>query len=166
MFQTQDETSRIYVVSETTKFVDSVRNIGYISPATYKDFVKKLAQTQNLYSIKMEHWHLKVDPVYTDPALESTFQDDFSENYALVSDDDIRKTITPDYSVGSFYKMSAGDYFSVLVYNTNKTFATRIQEMLFQTQLNKKKIVVNYGGAVKNEADWPNNNFCADIDSI
>jgi hypothetical protein len=153
MFQSQDETSRIYVLSETTKFVDSVRNLGYVSPTSYKDYKNKLKATQNLYEINLEHRHLKTTPNYLDPGNQSTFLEDFTNSYNLITNDDIVKVLFPENSVGDKYKMSAGDYFEVLVYNTNKTFATRLQEIIFQSHLSNKKIVVNYGGAIKDETD-------------
>ena len=34
-FLTQDETARLFVESEVTTFVDTVRNLGYIKPEMY-----------------------------------------------------------------------------------------------------------------------------------
>ncbi|HEX3028799.1 MAG TPA: hypothetical protein VHT34_05760 [Clostridia bacterium] len=151
MFENQDETSRIYVLSETSKFVDSVRSLGYISPTFYEDYQKKLSNTNNLYEIKMEHYHLSHDPVYTDFSDASTFQNDFKVNYKAAYNQEILEKIYPTSNTRDLYKMSKGDYFCVLVYNKNKTFATKIQEMLYSTPLSASKIVVNYGGVVKDE---------------
>jgi hypothetical protein len=41
MAQKQDIISQSYISNETTKFIDSIKNSGYISIAMYMDFVKK-----------------------------------------------------------------------------------------------------------------------------
>jgi len=150
VFESQDETSRIYVLSETSKFVDSVRNLGYITPTLYEDYLRKLVNTNNLYEIEMEHYHMRHDPVYSDPADPTTFQNDFKVNYIATYNQDILNDL---YSKTGLYSMSKGDYFCVLVYNKNKTLATRIQEMLYNTPLSTAKIVINYGGVIKDETN-------------
>lgn len=34
----QDEITKVFVLNETAKFVDSVRNLGYITPLMYNQF--------------------------------------------------------------------------------------------------------------------------------
>jgi hypothetical protein len=48
--------------------------------------------------------------------------------------------------------MSKGDYFTVYVYNKNKTAAAKVQQMLIMAELPVKRIIVNYGGMVRDEA--------------
>lgn len=183
-----DETSRIYVLTETSKFVDSVRNLGYITPLMYEEFVNRLASTNNLYEIRMEHRRKRYDPVYADPfsgvpmidddddedLLDDDLDDDLDDegefdyeyeedvapfdyiiDYRTYYSSTILDVLFPDppidESVDRNYRLEKGDYFAVTVYNTNKTMATRIQEMLYNKSLSELKIYVRYGGMVKDE---------------
>ncbi len=186
-FERLDETSRIYVLTETSKFVDSVRNLGYITPVMYKEFASRLSSTNNLYEIKLEHRKKRYDPVYDDPTagvpappedededededgelVDDIIDDLYDEDEDEDSEDEIEAT---DFVVGyrtyhnstilgfmfedgenKNYELEKGDYFAVTVYNKNKTMATRIQEMLYNTSLDTQKIYVRYGGMVKDE---------------
>ena len=152
-FERQDETSRMFVLTETTKFVDSARNIGYITPLMYLQFSKGLSATGNVYEIELEHYHKKYDPIYDDPSVAASFKEDFSVNYSGTFTDEILKKLFPGDSAVTdrTYKMSKGDYFAVRIYNKNKTIATRMQEMVYNTKLPAEKIMVEYGGMVKDE---------------
>lgn len=152
MFENQDDTTKVLVLTETTKFVDSVRNLGYITPNMYLEFTKKLSATNNIYSIEMEHYHTTYDPIYDDPMVASTFKDDFNVNYRATYTKGIMSTLFPDTpSSETIYKLSKGDYFALRVVNKNKTVATKIQEMVFNANLGTAKIIVRYGGMVKDE---------------
>lgn len=152
MFENQDDTSKVFVLTETAQFVDSVRNLGYITPNMYLEFSRKIAVTNNIYQIDMEHYHVKYDPIYDDPTIPSTFKSDFHINYQGTFTSDIMETLFPDSStLDRVYKLSKGDYFAMRVVNKNKTIATRIQDMIFNADLGTAKIVVRYGGMVKDE---------------
>ena len=49
-----------YVTTETTYFVDSVRNVGFINRQMYETFVKKLAITNIPYEVSMTHYKEKL----------------------------------------------------------------------------------------------------------
>ncbi|MCX7920459.1 MAG: hypothetical protein N3B21_00330 [Clostridia bacterium] len=153
MFIKQDDTTHIFVFTETSKFVDQVRNLGYITPMMYREFANKLSATNNTYSIEMEHYHKKYDPIYDDPANAATFKDDFNVNFKATYTDNIMSTLFPNPPLtGEKYKLSKGDYFAVRVKNKNKTLATKLQEMLYNANLSEAKIIVRYGGMIKDEA--------------
>ncbi|KAB3525460.1 hypothetical protein [Alkaliphilus serpentinus] len=152
MFERQDDITRIFVLAETTKLVDSVRNLGYITPTMYLEFSNNLAATNNLYDIQMEHRRKVYDPLYDDPTIPSTFKDTFNINYTANYTEDIMETLFPDPpNTDGKYTFSKGDYFLVKVTNRNKTIATRIHEMLYATFLSTEKIIVKYGGMIKDE---------------
>lgn len=154
-FERQDETSRMLVLTETTKFVDSVRNLGYITPAMYMELTQKLGATNNIYEIKMEHYAKRYDPLYEDPKNQKEEEKGkFNVNYQGEYTKEIMKVLFPDPALGikvRFYKMSKGDYFAVKVVNKNKTMATKMQEMLYNADFAAEKIMVNYGGMIKDE---------------
>lgn len=48
MARRQDDLSRLVVYQSVTKFVDSVRTKGYITPIMYNDFLQELAATEHV----------------------------------------------------------------------------------------------------------------------
>jgi len=151
----QDEITKVFVLNETAKFVDSVRNLGYITPLMYSQFLRALSSTGNEYNVSMEHRHLSIDPVYIDPVDNTSFQHDFNTNEKTCYTDQILDCLFPPAAVPDedrYYYMSKGDYFTVYVYNKNKTAAAKVQQMLIMAELPVKRIIVNYGGMVRDEA--------------
>jgi hypothetical protein len=152
MFENQDDISRNIVFNETAKFVDSVRNLGYITPKMYNDFYKKIEATGNIYNVSLTHMHLVVNPVYTDVTDFSSFQDNAESNFNNVYTNVIVNTLFPNNPTGNErYKLNAGDYFVLEIFNDNKTMGTKIKELFLNVDLPDKNIIVNYGGMVRNE---------------
>ncbi|NLM10697.1 MAG: hypothetical protein GX213_07990 [Clostridiaceae bacterium] len=152
MLTRQDDITRVVVLNETSKFVDSVRNLGYITPLMYSQFSHALSATGNVYEITMEHTHNRIDPVYADPVVITSFQHDYNINARITYTDDILSVLFPDTGgAGGRYYLSKGDIFCVKVANVNKTTATKIQQMLLMSDLPVKRIIVNYGGMVRDE---------------
>jgi len=153
MLARQDDITRIAVLNETCEFVDSVRNLGYITPVMYMQFSQALSATGNTYEITMEHIHNSIDPNYTDPVDMTSFQHDYNVNTRVSYTEDILATLFPDTPGVSpdRYYLSKGDIFRVNVVNVNKTMATKVQQMLLMTDLPAKRIAVTYGGMVRDE---------------
>lgn len=63
-YERQDDISYIVALEAVTSFVDSARNLGYVSPNMYTDMVQALEKTGNTYDIVMEHQHKQFIPVY------------------------------------------------------------------------------------------------------
>ncbi len=149
MFENQDDTTKVFVLNETAKFVDSVRSLGYITPDMYRDFTRRLSATNNVYSIQMEHYRKKYDPVDNAAGTDGS---KFDINYGGTYTEGIMSELFPSTAVQDpGYKLGKGDYFAVRVRNENKTLATKIQEMLYSTNMDNAKIIVNYGGMVRDE---------------
>jgi hypothetical protein len=153
MLTRQEDVSRVFVLTETTKFVDSVRSLGYITPLMYMQFTRNLSATGISYDIEMEHLHSSINPVYTDPVDIMSFQHDYGLHYSAAYTDEILETLFPETPAGGEikYYLSKRDYFNVIVSNKNKTIATKVQEMLIMTDLPTKRIIINYGGMVRDE---------------
>jgi len=152
----QDDITKVFVLNETSKFVDSARNLGYITPLMYNQFLHVLSSTGNEYNVLMEHRHVSIDPVYIDPVDNTSFQHDFNTNYKTYYTEQILDCLFPATTAppeDRYYYMSKGDYFSVYVYNKNRTAAAKVQQMIIMAELPAKRIVVNYGGMVRDEAD-------------
>lgn len=155
MLTRQDDIAGVFVLNETAEFVDSIRNLGYITPVMYRQFSQALATTGNRYVIAMEHRHVNIHPVYTNPDDITSFQHDYSSHYQTFYTDEIMETLFPVVNpppADTHYYLSKGDLFTVQVVNENKTIATRVQELLLMTDLPVRKIIVNYGGMVRDES--------------
>lgn len=127
-WELQDNLSYVTTYATVVDFVDTVRNVGYISPEVYYAFETKLGSTGNTYTVTLEH---------------RKFIEDVSD-YMNVYTNEILETI----STGDNYYLDKYDYFYVTVKNTNKTQATVIREFLFANQEETFKIGVAYGGIV------------------
>lgn len=154
----QDETSRIFVLNKTIGFVDSVRNLGYISPDMYENYLGELALTGNLYKVEMEHAKLEYLPVLEynpSTGLYETVLGEFQKSYINTYTAEIEECLFPDPDpvLGKHYVMRKGDYFTVSVVNQNKTMATKIQEIVYGRVISPEKIFVTYGGMIKDESD-------------
>jgi len=151
MLSRQDDITMIAVLNETAEFVDSVRNLGYITPLMYSQFCQALSATGNSYEITMEHIHNCVDPVYIDPADISTFQHYYNINTSITYTDEIISRLFPGNGMPDRYYLSKGDIFRVKVVNKNKTPAAKVQQMLLMSELPAKRICIIYGGMVRDE---------------
>lgn len=149
----QDDTTRIFVLAETTKLVDSVRNLGYITTNMYKEYINVLAATNNIYNIKMEHLHTRVDSLETREVDDDSFQSDIGVNYEGYYTDEILDVIKPIEKQNNKYLFSKGDYFSINVRNINDTLNDKIRSMLLNFDFRASNINIFYGGMIKNEAD-------------
>ncbi|NLG02975.1 MAG: hypothetical protein GX567_03935 [Clostridia bacterium] len=149
----QDETSRMFVLNETAGLVDSVRNLGYLSPDMYEKYLDKLALTGNLYKVELEHAALIVYPVYDSSG--NPVPGDYLQTYKNTYEDVIEECLFPlnNPLTGKAYDMKKGDYFCVRVVNQNKTTATKLQELLYGRAMRAEKIFVTYGGMIKDESD-------------
>lgn len=152
MLTRQDDITRTVVLNETAEFVDSVRNLGYITPLMYMQFTHALSTTGNIYEISMEHIHYRIDPIYIDKDDMTSFQHNYNVNNRVTYTDEIINRLFPENpDQDRYYYLSKGDIFKVKVVNINKTPATKVQQMLLMSDLPVKRIVVNYGGMVRDE---------------
>lgn len=153
----QDDLSRMLVHQAVTKFVDSARLKGFVSPQMYMDFMQELDVTGNLYEIEMEHRHKKYEPVYLDPADPRTFQDRYSVIYDAYYENDILAYLFPESAISledqrRMYKLTAGDFFQVKIKSRNQTPAILLFDALtLSNSRDKPAIAFPYGGMVLNE---------------
>lgn len=144
--QKQDAINQNYVMTETVKFVDSIKNAGYLTDSMYTTYLKKIDETNNIYTVQIEHSHKIVTPLYDENTLE--FQNDSSTNYYKTYEADILKEL---YEGSGQYTFSQGDYISVKVCNRNKTFATKLQQIIFKHEIPSIQVYVTYGGIIRDE---------------
>lgn len=153
--QMQDETARTVVFSKTTQFVDSVRNLGYITPNMYEEYMETLGQLGNIYDVKIEHHHRTVAPVLKDDLaiVQTGNRAQYDSYYQLYTHDEIMEKLFPTDTSKErrHYFFTQGDYIVVTAKNRVPTLATRIQEVLYNKNLADSTIIVRYGGLIKDQ---------------
>jgi len=157
-FDQQDDVSELVVMRATTSFVDAVRDKGYISPVMYDDFLQTIHATGNTFDVQMEHGQKRYDPVYDDPSRPETFRGEYDVHYDMFYNAQILPVLFPDSAAGKDdpsrrYRLHAGDTFYVVVKNTNRTNGTILHDFLNNAISPNEKIVIPYGGVVRNEDD-------------
>lgn len=136
-WERQDDISYMAVYSTTVEFVDSARNLGYITPEMYTQFLQNIGATGNRYDVTIEHRRR----IYE------------LNGYLNVYTNTIEETLLKE---NKNYEMKAGDYLYVSVKNTNKTQSTLLKEVLYASPQETLKIGVPYGGMVRNTANANN----------
>lgn len=134
-----------YVTTETTYFVNSVRNIGFVNKQMYEEFLKKLAVTGIPYEVNMTHYKnkLKEQKIVEDegeeivylPYYEGVFHEDML-NHLLEAET---------------YIFQKGDFFSVLIKKKGTTWSDRIKSFLTGRNQQQEEVQVIYGGAIRDE---------------
>jgi hypothetical protein len=157
-FQQQDDLSELVAMKATTTFVDSVRDKGYISPTMYNDFVEALSVTGLVFDVQIQHESKKYVPVYTDVTRPETFQNRYELHTDNFYQAQIMATLFPEQSVRKDdplrrYKLRIGDTFAVTVANKSRTPGTVMFDFINNAVSASEKIVIPYGGVVRNEVD-------------
>ena len=133
-WERQDDISYMSVYANVVEFVDSARNLGYITDDMYYSFLRSVYSTGNRYQITLEHRNFELVPGFESGVYVNTYTN----------------SIINKLNTTGRYDMEAGDYFYVSVKNTNKTQATQIQEVIYASTQETFKIGVPYGGMVRN----------------
>lgn len=140
-WERQDDISYMSVYATVVEFVDSARNLGYITEDMYVSFLKSVYATGNRYEITMEHRKFQYVPNEESGA---------SSNINSVYVNTYTNSIISQLNEKGRYDMAAGDYFYVSIKNTNKTQSTQIKEVVYASMQETFKIGVPYGGMVRN----------------
>lgn len=143
-WERQDDISYMMVYSATVEFVDSVRNMGYITTNMYDDFLTNISATGNKFDVTLEHRE-RIYSINGYKNIYTTQIEDVLYDGGALNNNNISNT----------YPMKAGDYFYVSIKNTNKTQSTLLKDVLYASSQETFKIGVPYGGMVRNTA--PNN---------
>lgn len=143
----QEESARILVLNAVTKYVDSVRDKGYVDQEMYDAFLLELAVTGPAYDVNMTHRHQVFIPIYGDITDPSSFTGEVEVIYEGYFHDEIVQAL----EVSGVYYMSKDDYFDVEVVNSTSTMATKIKSFVFGRALDTASIYVSFGGQVRYE---------------
>ncbi len=133
-----------YVTTETTYFVDSVRNIGFLDQQMYETFVKKLAVTNVPYEIRLSHYKAKLKEQELEQS-EVTYSPYYQGIYHEEMLDSILNT--------EQYFFNKGDFFSVSVRKTGMTWGDYLESFLTGRNQSESEVQVVYGGSIRDESD-------------
>lgn len=144
-WERQDDISYMSVYATVVEFVDSVRNLGRITPDMYEQFIQGLNATGNRFEITLEHRKRLYGEDSSGQPISA-----YKNVYTSTIEGILNDTSTPGNITDNYYNLAAGDYFYVSVKNTNKTQSTLIKEVLYASMQETFKIGVPYGGMVRN----------------
>lgn len=155
----QDILMQQYVTTQTSYFIDSVRNLGYITKQMYEEYMRRIELGNNLYEIELTHYHAlfyeeegeQVSTDYKDISGYIGEEEDVYRRYMCYYTPDILEEL---YSEGSdyVYKMNQDDYLTIKVKLKNKSLGKRMQELLLGVDYTDENYVTVYGGLIRDEA--------------
>ena len=151
-FERQDDMSYNLALKTTTNFVDEVTEAGYLDQDAYNRFVEELSDTGNVYDIQLEA-HRKV--LTEDKENNSTYNEqyliDYNDQIFSAAENKIKTNLNEKTIKDNAYYFNEGDQFYVKLKNSNTTMAGAIFNTIVPSS-KKDRIVVNYGGIIKNQA--------------
>lgn len=152
-FERQDDMSYNLALRQTTTFVEKVLNNGYMDEEMYNDFVQALSNTNNLYDIQIEAHRQVITPDPDNTSLYVTqYRIDYTDDiFDIIGQDTKSATLNIKKVKNGMYTLNQGDQFYVKLKNSSTTLAGALFNSIISTST-KERIVVNYGGFVKNEA--------------
>lgn len=135
-----DVVNRTYIMTETAYFVDAVRNTGQMTEQMYKEYLKKLTVSQQVYDIELTHYK----------KLLNETEEGFETYYHGVYTKEILEEL---FSEGGSYELLPGDFFCIRVNRRGISFAERFSLFLKKdTKETASYTEIIYGGRVRNEA--------------
>lgn len=156
----QDSMSYNVVLTQTTKFVDDIRNNGFITKESYYDYISALATTSNSYKVSIEAY--KRTLIRDTDEDGNIIKDSFVEEVELYNTKDILEVLEAetvnkeanDIGKNNTYLLNENDEIYVRVYNTNITSGSIIYSMFTNGKAKADKVInVSYGGVVNN-VNW------------
>ncbi len=148
----QDSMAYNVVLTQTTKFVDNIRNNGFIDRDSYNNYISALASTANTYKVELEVYKKRLIP-----DVESG-KDVYIEDVELFNTMDVLEVIESEESIensnekNNVYLLKENDEVYIKVYNTNMTTGSILYNFFAGTYIDKV-IDISYGGIVNN-VNW------------
>ncbi|NLU52570.1 MAG: hypothetical protein GXX10_06880 [Clostridiaceae bacterium] len=158
ILERQDDIAYNVVLTECNRFVDTCRDLGYITPNIYLELTERLNSTGNMYDIKLSHISRTVDPVYVENGSSLVFTGEYEVHHVAFGESQILSVLFPEdntlpaYHKDRRYLMSMGDLLFIEVKNRGKTMAQALRDMILFTDTQSPSIFVRAGGMVRNEA--------------
>lgn len=134
-----------YITTETAYFVDSARNLGYISKNMYETYQKKLSETGKAVDVQLEHYK-KVKVLDEKKSLEQ-YEDVYENSY---QEEGTREILSELYEGTGIYGMHQGDFLKVKVKNLGVQKSGRVLSALLGMDVEFAQ--TEYGGMIRDEA--------------
>ncbi|WP_167957381.1 hypothetical protein [Anaerosporobacter faecicola] len=159
--QKQDLLMQQHITMQTTYFVDSIRNLGYVTRQMYEEYQKNIQMGAQRYEIEITQYHLQYvlnngEMLEEDEWEEVPYSQQmstFMKQYHCFYTEDL---LTVLYETEEkFYPFHQGDYITVKVKEKTKSLAQRMQEMVLGTNPLQEQYVAIYGGMIRDEAYEP-----------
>ena len=154
----QDSMSYNVVLTETTNFVDEIRNNGFIDKESYYNYISALASTSNTYKVNIEvykktliHETSKTGKIKPDSYVEVVELDN-TKDVLQVLEGEKSVNVTDSNKKNNVYLLKQNDEIYIKVYNTNITSGSIIYNLISGVS-DRKVIDVSYGGVV-NKVNW------------
>lgn len=151
LFERQDDMSYTLALKATTSFVDEIKNNGYIDQAGYDNFVMQLGNTGNSYDVQIEAHRKTLIADEANPG-------QYFEQYKIDYNDDIfialganSANVSGNLLKQNAYLLNEDDQIYVKLKNSSTTMAGALFNAIIPTA-KKDRIVVNYGGVIKNSS--------------
>lgn len=135
----QERMERLFLLTETSYFVDSVRNTGRLTTSMLEKFEKSLSSLSGLYQIEMEHASF----FYTKP----------QEDYKLAPDCYYTKQIREQLEIDGEYLFFQGDFFKVSIVERKKGIGKKIQSLFLGRDGISEGVAAYYGGMIRCEVE-------------
>lgn len=135
----QDQMERLFLLTETTYFVDSVRNTGVLTDSMLEKFEKKISLLSGFYRIEMEH----ASQIYTSP----------QDTYSFQQDCYYTKQILEELDLNGKYTFFQGDFFKVSIVEVKNSFGKRLQNLFLGITEQPETIAAYYGGMIRCEVE-------------
>lgn len=133
--QREDSLKRIYILTETSYFVDAVRNTGHLTSGMYKEYVEKLAGLGDIYEVELRQTKFS----YRKPEEVYLFQEEH------IYTEEIIKALEEEGE----YLFEQEDFFRVQVIRKSKTLGERFFQSLTGAGDTDIQVEAFYGGSVK-----------------
>ncbi len=158
LLERQDDITQSLVQAEVSRFADTARDMGAISPRLYERFTDRLASTGLRYNIRLRHEKRSWTPEYVETNGSLSFSGDFGQSRVTEGERTIIAVLFPDGTSSldddsRQYRMHAGDLLFVEVENRGLTMAGSLRQMIFASDDSGMGILARGGGMVRNEAN-------------
>ena len=130
----QETVEQLYLITETTNFVDTVRMTGRLTRETYEKFQSKLGGLPEIYEVKMTGRHQRIE--LTEQMLY-LHQEEFYE-----------QQIVERLEKEGEYCFDEGDFFRVELIKRSTGFAKRIRGFLLPDLEDSGGVNIYYGGMI------------------
>lgn len=130
----QETLEQLYLLTETTDFVDTVRLTGTLDQEVYQAYCKKLEGLSGRYEIKMTHQTRRLELV------QSTLQ--------LIREEYYQEQMLEELNRTGEYFFEEGDFFRVELVKKSPQAAERMWKKLLGIAGDNHYVSVYYGGKI------------------